>query len=98
MRMALRDDVRDPGTSRKWDARIAELQDKLLRSEDDCGELLAGVERAKREAAKGSDNTEGLRSCWQRVCCRPSRSCDCYPGHGAMSSSRRNVFEHAARR
>ncbi len=41
------------GISRKWDSRIAELQDKLFRSEDDWAELLAEVKRAKRRVAKG---------------------------------------------
>ncbi len=49
--MALRDDVREPGASRAWEARIAELQADLIKTADDWAELLPAVERAKREIA-----------------------------------------------
>ncbi len=49
VRMALRDDVREPGASRAWAARIAALQADLIRTADDWAELLPAVERAKRE-------------------------------------------------
>ncbi len=52
-RMALREDVRDPGASREWEARIADLQADLIKSADDWAELLPTVERAKREIQKG---------------------------------------------
>jgi hypothetical protein len=48
-RMALRADVREPGASRAWDARIADLQADLIKSEADWAELLPAVARAKRE-------------------------------------------------
>ncbi len=50
-RMALRDAIRDPGTSREWEARIAELQMNLIKKPDDWVELLSAVEQAKREIA-----------------------------------------------
>jgi hypothetical protein len=49
--MALRDDVRDPGASREWEARIAELQADLIKTADDWTDLLPAVDRAKREIA-----------------------------------------------
>jgi hypothetical protein len=55
-RMALRDEIRDPGASREWEARIAELQSDLIKSEDDRAELLPAVQRAKREIAGDGQN------------------------------------------
>lgn len=48
-RMALRDDIRDPGTSREWDARIADLQADIIHTAEDWAELLSAVQRAKAE-------------------------------------------------
>ncbi len=50
--MALRDDVHDPGASRKWEARIAYLRADLIKTVDDWAELLPAMERAKREIEK----------------------------------------------
>ncbi len=52
--MALRDDVRDPGPSRGWEARIAVLKADLIKSADHSAELLSAVECAKREIQKGA--------------------------------------------
>jgi hypothetical protein len=38
--MALREDIRDPGASREWEARIAELQHDLIKSATDWVDLL----------------------------------------------------------
>lgn len=51
-RMALRDAVREPGASREWEARIAELQMDLIKTPDDWAELLPAVARAKAEIGK----------------------------------------------
>ncbi len=48
-RMALRDDIRDAGTSREWEPRIVDLQADLIRSETDWADLLPAVERAQGE-------------------------------------------------
>ena len=48
-RMALRDEINDPGDAKKWDARIAELLLTLIRTEDDWVDLLPAVQRAKAE-------------------------------------------------
>jgi hypothetical protein len=45
----LHDDVREPGASRAWEARIAELQADLLKTPDDWADLLPAVARATRE-------------------------------------------------
>jgi hypothetical protein len=50
--MALRGDVREPGASRAWEARIAELQADLIKSQDDWAELLPAVKQAKAEIGK----------------------------------------------
>jgi hypothetical protein len=50
-RMALRDEIRDPGPSREWNARIDQLQHDLIKTEADWAELLPAVQRAKREIA-----------------------------------------------
>ncbi len=48
-RMALRDDIRDPGVSLKWEGRIKALERELIRNEDDMAELLRAVARARKE-------------------------------------------------
>jgi hypothetical protein len=50
-RMALRDEIRDPGASREWNARIDQLQHDLIKTEADWAELLPTVQRANREIA-----------------------------------------------
>jgi hypothetical protein len=50
-RMALRDDIRDAGAAREWNARIDQLQRDIIRSEADWADLLPAVQRAKREIA-----------------------------------------------
>ncbi len=51
-RMALRDDIRDPAAAKKWEARAAELQLKVVKTEDDWVDLIPAVQRAKREIAR----------------------------------------------
>jgi hypothetical protein len=46
-RMALRDDVRDSDASRKWEARIAELEWELIHTTDDIVCLLADIDRVR---------------------------------------------------
>ncbi len=48
-RMALRHDIRDPGVSLKWEARIKALERELIKNEDDMAELLRAVVRARKE-------------------------------------------------
>jgi hypothetical protein len=48
-RMALRDEIRDPGASREWNARIEQLQHELIKTEADWADLLPAVRWAKRE-------------------------------------------------
>jgi hypothetical protein len=48
--MALRADVREPGASRAWEARIAELQADLIKERRRLGGPVAG-----RAAGKGRD-------------------------------------------
>jgi hypothetical protein len=50
-RMALCDDVRDPGASREWNACIDEWQHDLIETANYWAELLPAVQRAKREIA-----------------------------------------------
>jgi hypothetical protein len=56
-RMALRDDVRDPGASREWEASIAELQADMVETADDWRSCFPAVERAKRAIALDSGET-----------------------------------------
>jgi hypothetical protein len=55
--MALRDDVRDPGASREWEASIAELQADMVETADDWRSCFPAVERAKRAIALDSGET-----------------------------------------
>jgi hypothetical protein len=59
-RMALREDVRDPGASREWEARINQLQADLIKTADDWAELLPAVEPAKVEIGKLGGATTAL--------------------------------------
>lgn len=54
VRMALDEQIREPGINREWEKRIAELQLKLIKSPDDWAELLPAVQRAKAEIGKGN--------------------------------------------
>jgi hypothetical protein len=51
-RMALRDHIRDPRVSRKWEARIAKLKWDLIDTSDDIVALSTDVRRAKGQIAK----------------------------------------------
>lgn len=51
-RMALRDDVGDPGAAREAEARIDQLLADPIKNEADRAELLPAVERAKRESGR----------------------------------------------
>ncbi len=50
-RMALRHDIRDPGVSLKWEARIKTLERELVKTEDDWINLLRNVGRARENIA-----------------------------------------------
>jgi hypothetical protein len=61
LRMALRDDIRDPGASRKWEARIAELEGDVIHTTEEIIALLADIHRAKGEIAKIVDAERARR-------------------------------------
>jgi hypothetical protein len=47
VRMALRHNIRDPGVSLQWEARIKALEHTLIKNEDDMAALLHAVDRAR---------------------------------------------------
>jgi hypothetical protein len=51
-RMAMRDDIRDAGASRKWETRIAELESDLIHTTDDIIRLLARRRDRRRLCSK----------------------------------------------
>jgi hypothetical protein len=54
--MAVRDQVKEPAASRRWEKRIAERQADLIHTADDWASLLPAVQRSKKEIAR----------CWSR--------------------------------
>jgi hypothetical protein len=50
----LRDDIRQPGTSREWNARIDQLKHDLIKTEADWAEILP-IQRAKAEISEGRE-------------------------------------------
>ncbi len=61
-RMAVRDDIRDQAAAKKWEARIAELQGQIIKTEADWASLLPAVQRAKREIAGNGQTQSPPRS------------------------------------
>ncbi len=49
VRMALKDEIRNPAASKRWNERMLELQHELIETVDDMAELLRDVERAAEE-------------------------------------------------
>jgi hypothetical protein len=50
-RIALREDIREPGVSLAWEARIVELHADLIKTAEDWADLLLAVAQAKQEIA-----------------------------------------------
>jgi hypothetical protein len=51
-RMAMRDDIGDLGASRKWEARISELEWDLIHTTDDIVGLLADIGRTRARSRR----------------------------------------------
>jgi hypothetical protein len=51
-RMAMRDDIRDSGASRKWKARISEPEWDLVHTTDDIVNLLADIGRTRARSRR----------------------------------------------